>query len=191
MRSPYKGRFKVTQQFKGNIHDGLDLVGLDGKEIYSTVNGRVEKAGWESLANKKKGFGLYVRILKDNSRDKYYFGHLSELRVKAGDRVKVGDIIGIEGSTGYSSGSHCHYCARTLGLKSKALDISLISGIPNKIGVYSEKNTQKKKTAAQLAMEVIQGKWGNGEERRLKLRKAGYDYCEIQKKVNELLKGGK
>ena len=41
MRSPYKGRFKVTQQFKGNIHDGLDLVGLDGKEIYSTVNGRV------------------------------------------------------------------------------------------------------------------------------------------------------
>ena len=71
------------------------------------------------------------------------------------------------------------------------MDISLISGIPNKIGVYSEKNTQKKKTVEELAREVLQGKWGNGAERRLKLTKAGYDYYEIQKKVNELLKGGK
>lgn len=191
MRSPYKGRFKVTQQFKGNIHDGLDLVGIDSKEIYSTVNGKVEKAGWESSANKKKGFGLYVRILKENSRDKYYFGHLSRLKVKAGDRVKVGDIIGIEGSTGYSSGSHCHYCVRTNGLKTKVRDISSISGIPNKLGIYGENNLQKKKTAAELALEVLQGKWGNGKERKLRLSKAGYSYSEIQEKVNELLKGGK
>ena len=46
MNSPFKGRFTVTQQFKGSTHDGLDIVGLDSKNVYSTVNGVVEYAGW-------------------------------------------------------------------------------------------------------------------------------------------------
>lgn len=46
MNSPYNGKFRVSQQFKGSAHDGLDLVGVDSKEVHSTVNGIVEKAGW-------------------------------------------------------------------------------------------------------------------------------------------------
>ncbi len=38
MNSPYMGKFQVTQEFKGQAHDGLDLVGLESKEIHSTVN---------------------------------------------------------------------------------------------------------------------------------------------------------
>ena len=98
MLSPYKGRFRVTQLFSGQ-HDGLDIVGIDSKNIYSTVEGVVEKAGWENVLDRKKGFGLYVRIKKDGSLDKYYFGHLSEVMVKAGDRVSVGSLIGVEGNT--------------------------------------------------------------------------------------------
>ncbi len=45
----------------------------------------------------------------------------------------------------------------------------------------------KKKTVTQIAKEVIQGKWGNGVTRRTKLKKAGYNYNEVQAKVNELL----
>ena len=45
MNSPYCGRFQVTQQFKGSAHDGLDLVGLDSKEIHATVTGKVIYAG--------------------------------------------------------------------------------------------------------------------------------------------------
>ncbi len=41
MNSPYMGDFKVTQEYKGNDHDGLDLVGIASKEIHSTVNGIV------------------------------------------------------------------------------------------------------------------------------------------------------
>ena len=37
MNSPYMGDFKVTQKYKGNDHDGLDLVGIASKEIHSTV----------------------------------------------------------------------------------------------------------------------------------------------------------
>ena len=47
MNSPYMGDFKVTQEYKGNDHDGLDLVGIASKEIHSTVNGTVEFAGWD------------------------------------------------------------------------------------------------------------------------------------------------
>ena len=136
MNSPYKSKFKVTQEYKGITHDGLDLVGLSDKTIYSTVNGTVERAGWENPSNKSQGFGLYVRVKKQGSTDRYYFGHLSSIKVKVGQEVKTGDVLGIEGSTGKSTGSHCHYCARTDASKQKLLDISKISGIPNKIGTY-------------------------------------------------------
>lgn len=46
---------------------------------------------------------------------------------------------------------------------------------------------EKKKTVLQIAKEVIDGKWGNGDDRRKALTKAGYDYNEVQKKVNEIL----
>ena len=49
-------------------------------------------------------------------------------------------------------------------------------------------NASTKKTIEQIAKEVIQGKWGNGEERKNKLIKSGYDPYAVQKKVNQLLK---
>lgn len=190
MNSPYNGKFRVSQQFKGAVHDGLDLVGIDSKEVHSTVNGVVEKAGWENSNNHKQGFGLYVRILKDGTNDKYYYGHLSEVKVTAGQAVKIGDVIGIEGSTGKSTGSHCHYCARGNGFKSQIRDICAISGIPNSLGTYDDgylaKLQAQKKTVSQLAKEVLDGKWGNGQERKEKLSQAGYDYSAVQAEVNKL-----
>lgn len=50
------------------------------------------------------------------------------------------------------------------------------------------KTTPKKKSVTTIAKEVINGKWGDGEERKKKLKKAGYDYNVIQKEVNKLLK---
>lgn len=47
-----------------------------------------------------------------------------------------------------------------------------------------------KKSIQQIATEVIDGKWGSGDERKSKLKSAGYDYAEVQKKVNEILNGG-
>lgn len=47
----------------------------------------------------------------------------------------------------------------------------------------------KKKSIKDIALEVINGKWGNGDERKKRLTEAGYDYSAVQKKVNELVKG--
>lgn len=188
MNSPYNGKFRVSQQFKGFAHDGLDLVGVDSKEIHSTVNGVVERAGWENPLNHKQGFGKYVRIKKDGTNDRYYFGHLSEVKVKVGDKVKITDVIGIEGSTGYSTGSHCHYCIRGNASKKEIKDVCVISGIPNAIGTYDDGyREEERKNALELAQEVLEGKWGNGEERRKKLAEAGYDYSEVQAEVNKLV----
>lgn len=199
MNSPYMGKFKVTQQFK-STHDGLDLVGIDSKEIHSTVNGIVERAGWENPANPKQGFGLYVRIKKDGTNERYYFGHLSKVNVKVGDHVKITQVIGVEGNTGYSFGSHCHYCCRNNASKSEVRNICTISGIPNKLGTYDDgyvashsttpatAPTPARKSNEEIAKEVIKGKWGKGADRKQRLTAAGYNYSDIQKIVNKLMK---
>ena len=137
MNAPYMGKFRVSQ-IQRSDHDGLDLVGIDSKEIHSTVNGTVIFAGWENPANHAQGFGQYVKIQKTGTNDVYYFGHLSNIRVKKGDTVRITDVIGIEGSTGCSTGSHCHYCCRIGGVKGQHRDIVALSGIPNAIGTYDD-----------------------------------------------------
>lgn len=138
MNSPYYMRFKVTQTYKKGVHDGIDLVGLDSKDIHSTVNGKVLYVGWDNASKPSYGFGKYVKIKKDNSNDAYYFAHLSEIYVKKGDKVYITQVIGKEGSTGNSTGSHCHYCIRKDGIKGNDLDVSKISGIPNRLGIYDD-----------------------------------------------------
>ena len=142
MNSPYMGRFKVSQGFRppsNPSHDGLDLVGIDSKEIHATVSGTVHFAGWENPNNAYQGFGQYVCI-KGTDGLYYYYGHLSQIKVKAGQNVKCTDIIGIEGSTGHSTGSHCHYEVRKAFYKgAEVVNVCTKSGIPNvEDGVYDD-----------------------------------------------------
>ena len=137
MNSPYMGRFYVSQGFRPKTnpqHDALDLVGQDSKKIHSTVNGTVRYAGWENPSNHNQGFGMYVCVHGDDGLY-YYFGHLSQLKVSTGDSVHITDVIGIEGSTGRSTGSHCHYEIRKGFYKgAEVINICTKSGIPNDTG---------------------------------------------------------
>lgn len=137
MNSPYCGRFQVTQQFKGSAHDGLDLVGLDSKEIHATIDGKIIYAGWENEANHKQGFGQFVCILGTDG-NYYYYGHMSQIKTSTGAYVHCTDVIGIEGDTGHSFGSHCHYCVRPIFAAGRFLDVCAISGIPNALGIYDD-----------------------------------------------------
>ena len=140
MISPYKGKFRVSQIYKGQTHKGLDLVGVDSKKIYSTVNGTVEAAGHDS--HPTGGMGLYIRIKEDGTSYRFYFAHLSKTNVKVGQRVKEGTEIGAEGSTGHSTGSHLHYEVRREPNNKTFLDVSKISGIPNKMGTHENKEAK-------------------------------------------------
>ncbi len=57
------------------------------------------------------------------------------------------------------------------------------------IDMIEDKLNPKKKTISEVAQEVLQGKWGNGTERKKKLTQAGYDYNTVQAEVNKLVKG--
>lgn len=154
MNSPYMGNFKVTQ-CRTSTHDGLDLVGIDSKEIHSTVNGIVQFAGWENEDNQKQGFGQFVCILDRQTKLFYYFGHLSEIRVKTGDSVKITDVIGVEGDTGYSFGSHCHYCVRPKFQAGLSEDVCKLSGIPNTLGTYNDGYNPNKTTTTTTKTNTI------------------------------------
>lgn len=155
MNSPYNGKFYISQGYYPSRHDGLDLVGIDSKEIHATQKGTVQYAGWENPANHKQGFGLYVCIRGiDNLY--YYFGHLSQLKVKTGDTVKITDVVGVEGSTGYSTGSHCHYEVRKGFYKgADVMNVCSLSGIPNKEGGTYDDGFRKTTTTTTTTTTTI------------------------------------
>ena len=91
------------------MHAGIDLSGPVGTPIYATADGIVSDAGWNS-----GGYGNLVKI--DHGRGiETRYGHLSKIVVRAGQRVKRGELIGRMGSTGRSTGSHLHYEVRIDG----------------------------------------------------------------------------
>lgn len=154
MISPYKGRFRITQT-KHKDHDGLDMVGLDSKEIHATGTGTIIKAGWENEKDHSQGFGKYV-IIKEENKNCHFLGHLSEILVEEGQTVKIGDLVGIEGSTGRSTGSHVHFCIRYNRSKAAVRDVSALTGIPNELGVFGEEEQPEKKAGVTT---LLPGRW--------------------------------
>jgi|YNPMSStandDraft_2_1061718.scaffolds.fasta_scaffold00029_2 murein DD-endopeptidase MepM/ murein hydrolase activator NlpD len=90
------------------FHGGIDLACSEGKEVYPAYPGIVEYEG------EKGDYGLLVVIKHDLGYETYY-GHLSKIVVKRGDKVGFNDIIGYTGSTGKSTGPHLHFEIRYNG----------------------------------------------------------------------------
>ncbi len=90
------------------MHKGIDIPGPTGTPIYATADGIVSRAGWAS------GYGNLVQISHGNGMETRY-GHMSKLIVAANSYVRRGQIIGLMGSTGRSTGSHLHYEVRVDG----------------------------------------------------------------------------
>ena len=107
--SPYSASFNITQTYNPPNHYGIDIVGLSDKNIYSTVNGVVVDSRWQNDNDHTAGYGQLVRILDNDTGLYFIFGHLSQRSVSEGDSVTKGQKIGVEGSTGNSTGSHLHY----------------------------------------------------------------------------------
>ena len=84
------------------FHAGMDFTAPIGTNIFATGNGVVVGAGWE------QGYGNCVQINHGYGYVTLY-GHMSAIKVRNGQKVKRGDIIGLIGSTGKSTGPHLHY----------------------------------------------------------------------------------
>jgi murein DD-endopeptidase MepM/ murein hydrolase activator NlpD len=90
------------------MHAGIDLAGPIGTPIYATADGVVSRAGWGN------GYGNLVQISHGGGMETRY-GHMSRILVAANTRVHRGQLIGLMGSTGRSTGSHLHYEVRIDG----------------------------------------------------------------------------
>lgn len=140
MISCFKGKFKVTSPRdyrvlggRREFHGGLDVVALGtDKSVYAIADGVVDATPYE-----KNGFGYYVRQLLPDGR-RIYYGHMAagSVCVRAGQNINKGDKLGVMGSTGNSTGAHCHIELRIPGTAKASLDISEFTGIPNKVGTY-------------------------------------------------------
>lgn len=99
-----------TDPFLGRpaMHTGLDFRGSMGDPVRATANGKVVSSGWSG------GYGRMVEIDHGNGLSTRY-GHLSEIDVKVGDVIKIGQVVGLVGSTGRSTGPHLHYETRIDG----------------------------------------------------------------------------
>ena len=102
--------YRVDPVYKTTkFHAGLDFAAPQGTPIYATANGTVETAG-----NTGNGYGNHV-VIHNGYGYTTLFGHMFKVKVKAGEKVKRGEIIGWVGSTGKSTGPHCHYEVRRNG----------------------------------------------------------------------------
>jgi murein DD-endopeptidase MepM/ murein hydrolase activator NlpD len=117
VRKPVPGEIDTTSGFGMRVdpflhipamHTGLDFRGETGEAIRATAAGTVTHTGWSG------GYGKMVEIDHANGFSTRY-GHLSQIDVDVGDKIRVGQIVGRMGSTGRSTGPHLHYETRIDG----------------------------------------------------------------------------
>ena len=104
---------KITSPFGPRwrrMHNGLDLKVNIGDTIVAAFDGKVRIVKYE-----RRGYGKYVVIRHDNGLETVY-GHLSKQLVEENQLVKAGEVIGLGGNTGRSTGSHLHFATRFLGI---------------------------------------------------------------------------
>jgi len=116
-RKPVIGEVEFTSGFgvrsdpflgRPAMHTGLDFRAATGDPVRATAKGKIVSSGWAG------GYGRMVEIDHGNGLSTRY-GHLSEINVKVGDTIRIGQVIGAVGSTGRSTGPHLHYETRIDG----------------------------------------------------------------------------
>ena len=111
-RKPIRSYYRITSYFgwrgspftgRRQFHGGLDMACSTGTPIYAAMEGVISYRGYSNV------YGNYV-IVTHHSGYKTLYGHMSRFsKLTVGNRVTTGSVIGYVGSTGQSTGSHCHF----------------------------------------------------------------------------------
>ena len=141
-------RFLITsewwEQRGSRYHKGLDLATSPvssgvGHHLYSMVNGHVIRKAFDG-----SGYGNYIIMEDDTTHDAFLYGHMYQVDVNEGDSIVVGQQVGIEGTTGSSTGVHLHLEMQNLtnhawvynAEQDIALNPCIFMGIPNVKGTW-------------------------------------------------------
>jgi murein DD-endopeptidase MepM/ murein hydrolase activator NlpD len=171
--SPYGNRVLFG---KNEFHKGIDLVSEGVKTVVSIGDGIVASSTIViDKSNATWQWGNYIRIDLDTG-ERVYYCHLSKRLVTAGQKVSRGEVIGIEGSTGYSTGSHLHLEIRPRGTSGESIDASEFIGIENKVGkvIDTEKKEEVQEMTKSEIEKIIEGKLNEIEAEKALLESADW-----------------
>lgn len=159
----------VTSNFGsrwGRQHKGIDIKVYIGDTIRAAFSGKVRMVKYNP-----GGYGKYIVIRHPNGLETIY-GHLSKQLVSEDQEVRAGDVIGLGGNTGRSTGSHLHFETRLCGL---ALNPALMFDFRNQdvVGDYYVYNSRTHDRES-IAANELRGKIGNGGYTREQVVGKGY-----------------
>lgn len=141
----------------GRQHKGLDIKVYIGDTIRAAFDGKVRIVRYE-----RAGYGKYIVIRHYNGLETIY-GHLSKQLVEEDQEVKAGDVIGLGGNTGRSTGSHLHFETRLCGV---ALNPAILFDFKNQDVVADfytfHRSTYQKESAVANRLRGVSGKGGGG-----------------------------
>src|SRR5699024_4320377 len=148
MTSPFGPR--QGSSIVSSIHKGVDFGFPHGAKVPSQTGGNVKFAGYGKSGSGYGGYGNVVSV--KNGIMEVLYAHLSKVMKKVGDTVSQGDILGLSGNTGNSTGPHLHYEVRKNG---KAVDPMKLSsgGAPGGTGV-GRWRSEIKRAAKQMGVSV-------------------------------------
>lgn len=181
------GDNQITQSYKSGVHNGIDNIKYKGMSDYIIVHSDGEVVGVRSTykTQDKSGnsYGNYVKIKHANG---YYtlYAHLKygSVKVKKGDKVKKGQVIGYMGATGHSTGVHLHFEVRN----TKDVRINptayINADLPN---MKTTTSAEQKKPSAEKNLEIItaSGVYGRTGGIGFNKPKVAYKKGTIVKKV--------
>ena len=96
-------------------HTGIDLGGKRGSRIFAVEDGRIDRTKLQSN-------GAIQIVMRGKSGSMYYYGHMDEVLIKGGQRVRAGDVIGLMGDTGSPGQVHLHFEYWKSGRESDPVD---------------------------------------------------------------------
>ena len=101
LTSPFGSRTDPVTKTAGSFHHGIDIGAKEGEQVRAFKAGTVIKTGYDSI------YGNCVSISHGDIST--FYAHLSKITVSEGDSVFAGDVVGLVGSTGKSTGAHLHF----------------------------------------------------------------------------------
>lgn len=158
---PFEGKNRITSAYGDRVlngapdfHPGLDVVGVDSGIVRAPCDAIIGTSAivtdhadrtweWGNFIRVDTGFGLYI-----------FYCHLAERYVKAGQKVKAGQPIGLMGNTGYSFGAHTHVEVRVDS--GAAIAPAAYFGIENREGIYESEKEETELTKAEIKQIVVE-----------------------------------
>jgi murein DD-endopeptidase MepM/ murein hydrolase activator NlpD len=146
---------------KPKFHKGIDYVKGHDEPIYAVVGGLVTHA---RMGKDGSGFGKYGNVvaIEDKYGSLHVYAHLNSCLVKEGKRVEKGTVIGRQGTTGQSTGSHLHYEVRKKSSPSFGWEASENS-VYEPIAYLENYFAKEKKEEPQIFPDVANDRWSTKE----------------------------